>query len=183
MSNKITDRRTTRTPNDIFIWEDYAEVILFDKHGNEIGVVKIDIEDIPKVRKYKWNMGTGGYARNIIHNITMHRLIVGDGQENYVVDHINRDRLDNRKSNLRFVDLSVNGFNKGKQSNNTSGHVGVSWDKRRCKWEAHIKLNGRKKFLGYFEELQEAIDTREKAELEFFGETRNAEYDKNTVFK
>lgn len=77
--------------------------------------------------------------------------------------------------------IKKNAINKGRQSNNTSGHVGVSWDKSRNKWESHIKLNNNKKHLGRFDNIDDAIEARLKAELKYFGFNVNREYDKYTV--
>lgn len=72
------------------------------------------------------------------------------------IDHINGDRLDNRISNLRVASRSENGQNRGIQANNTSGYVGVSWHKANAMWWAGIKLNGKRKSLGYFHDPAEA---------------------------
>lgn len=184
MSDKITNRRTRRTPNEIIVYDDYAEVILYNRHNEENGRAIIDIEDIEKVSKYKWGTAKSGYVRNVKYSLSLHQLIIGFMPEKpNVIDHINRNRYDNRRSNLRIVDFSINGFNKGKQSNNTSGYVGVYWDKNRNKWEASIKIDRKKRFLGYYNTIEEAIERRKMSEIELFGELRNEEHDVNTVFK
>lgn len=86
------------------------------------------------------------------------------------VDHINGDPLDNRTSNLRLATTSQNHINKHKvPSNNTSGHIGVTWFAPTEKWHARIQVSGRSKHLGCFSVLQDAIDARKKAEVEHFG--------------
>lgn len=176
--------RTKFDPNEIRIHDDYAEVVLYNKHNEEVARSKIDLEDINLVKQYKWNLTPQNYCRNGTYCISLHSLIIGDyDTKKFAIDHINRDRLDNRRSNLRVVDYSLNGFNKGKQSNNTSGHVGVSWEKKRNKWETHIKVNGKKKFLGYFDDIDDAIKVRKEAEVEYYGELRNSKYDVHTVYK
>jgi hypothetical protein len=82
------------------------------------------------------------------------------------VDHINRDRLDNRWENLRSVSHSENNRNKRINRNNTSGKMGVVWHKRKQRWEARISDNHIRKCLGYFDSLDDAIAAREKAERE-----------------
>ena len=82
------------------------------------------------------------------------------------VDHINRDRLDNRWENLRPVSHSENNRNKRINRNNTSGKMGVVWHKRKQRWEARISDNHIRKCLGYFDSLDDAIAAREKAERE-----------------
>lgn len=180
---KLYDR-TKFDPNEIVKYDDYAEVVLYDKQHNETKRSRIDIEDIELVSKYKWNYSNHGYCYNNKNGIFLHNLILNRyPSKETTVDHINRDRLDNRKSNLRVVSYNLNGFNKGKQSNNTSGYVGVSWDKRKRKWEASIKVDRKKRFLGYFDDINNAVVIRHQAELEYFGELRDSKYDKNTVFK
>jgi hypothetical protein len=72
------------------------------------------------------------------------------------IDHINRDRADNRFVNLRAVTGSENQHNSGKPKDNTSGYRGVSYDKRDKKWRASIRLNNVLKNLGYFPTPEEA---------------------------
>ena len=73
-----------------------------------------------------------------------------------VVDHINRNRLDNSLENLRIVTQSENVFNKSHQKNNKSGYRGVSWTSREQKWRAVISKNKKQKHIGYFENKDEA---------------------------
>lgn len=80
------------------------------------------------------------------------------------IDHINGDRSDNRIHNIRAVTRAQNQRNLSKMAHNTSGHVGVHWDARDCKWVAQIKLSGVPKFLGRFELIEDAIRVRKQAE-------------------
>ena len=66
-------------------------------------------------------------------------------------------------------DQSTNSMNAARPSHNTSGHIGVSFEKRRKRWEAHIGVpgTGRKKRLGYFDEIEEAVAARKAAERQF----------------
>jgi len=85
------------------------------------------------------------------------------------VDHINRDRADNRWVNLRAATARENGGNKGPRRDNASGHRGVSWYKRGGKWRVQGKRNGRKKHLGYFSSLEEAAAVAKAWREEYFG--------------
>jgi hypothetical protein len=80
------------------------------------------------------------------------------------VDHINRQKSDNRLTNLRVVDHSTNNKNKYPQSNNTSGCPGVYWSAIRNKWVAQIAINGRTTHLGIFAEYDAAVAARKAAE-------------------
>ncbi len=72
------------------------------------------------------------------------------------VDHINRDRLDNRICNLRIVSSSENCQNVDMYPNNTSGQRGVSWRKDQGKWAAYIRHMNKQYHLGYFDDVIEA---------------------------
>ena len=88
------------------------------------------------------------------------------------IDHINGTKDDNRFSNLREATNQENHRNRTRlPSNNTSGHVGVYWKRKRQKWCAQIKINGEVKVLGSsFDSKQDAIAARREAEKKYFGE-------------
>ena len=90
----------------------------------------------------------------------MHYGVWPNGQ----IDHINGDRSDNRIHNLRDVSQSENQRNSKRRSDNKSGVPGVSWHSRYLKWQATISSSGKRKCLGYFNDLNEAIQTRRAAE-------------------
>lgn len=85
------------------------------------------------------------------------------------VDHINRDKSDNRWHNLRPASRRDNMGNVGRQSNNTSGHRGVTWYKRYAKWRASGKRDGLPVHLGYFNSLEEAAAVAQKWREDNFG--------------
>lgn len=102
-----------------------------------------------------------------------HRLaflyMTGRWPEPYV-DHINRVRSDNRWCNLREATASENSANGSLRGNNTSGLMGVVWDKARSKWRAQIRINGRKTNLGRFHSAEEAAAAHDRAARAMFGE-------------
>jgi hypothetical protein len=106
------------------------------------------------VKNLNWNYD-GRYARNTVgrRKTYLHKLICPDG----MVDHINRNKLDNRCSNLRIATYSENIMNTGIRSDNTSGVKGVVWVKRTNKWMVRF----REKFIGYYETLEEATKARQ----------------------
>jgi hypothetical protein len=83
------------------------------------------------------------------------------------IDHINRDRCDNRIENLRVVSHQENHRNTGLRKNNTSGAMGVSWFAASRKWSAYLMADGVKKHLGYFHERDDAVAARKAAEAEY----------------
>lgn len=94
----------------------------------------------------------------------MHRLIIKPSPKK-CCDHINRDKLDHRRKNLRCVSQSINIYNTGLRKNNKSGYKGISWIKERQKWEADL---GRK-HLGRFTNLLDAVEARRLAEEKYLG--------------
>lgn len=136
-----------------------------------------DLDDYDKIKEYCWYKDNKGYiiACDIYSEskaaIRQHRLI-NEPSDWQVVDHINGCKNDNRKKNLRNVGQCDNTKNRGISINNTSGHTGVSYNKRNKKWTARIGYNDKKIFLGYYKTFIEAVDAREKAEKEYFKENR-----------
>ena len=130
-----------------------------------------DLEDYDKIKDYCWSTcePVKGYIRieTTINNkgINMAQLLIGKND----VDHIDRNPMNNRRSNLREATRSQQQMNRNKQSNNTSGYIGVYFDKRSNKWFSAIKINKKQKYLGAFIDKQDAIKERLKAELKYFG--------------
>lgn len=83
------------------------------------------------------------------------------------IDHINRDRSDNRIENLRAVSNAENMKNLSMHKNNTSGVMGVYWSITTKKWYVQINVDGKKKHLGYFVDKQDAIQARKNAEIKY----------------
>ena len=98
-----------------------------------------------------------------------HRVIfmMEYGLEPEAIDHIDHDTSNNVLSNLRAADASINSKNKTMSTANTSGFNGVTWDKRRKKWMASIRLDGKSKYLGRFDEKEDAIAMRKAADLKY----------------
>lgn len=100
----------------------------------------------------------------------MHRVILGlENSKGIIVDHINRNRLDNRRDNLRMCNDGENARNQSIRKNNKSGIIGVSWWSRDNNWMAQIKYNYKRIFLGYFDDINDAIRARLEGELKYFG--------------
>lgn len=127
----------------------------------------VDKEDYDFLKQWKWHEHGSGYAiRRVGHPgkiIWMHREI-NKTPEDLQTDHINRNRLDNRKSNLRSVTRSVNILNSKKRVDNTSGHKGVYWEKTKNRWLASICIDNKQIRLGRFKNKEDAIIIRLCAE-------------------
>lgn len=83
------------------------------------------------------------------------------------IDHVNGIRTDNRLENLRLADWSENQQNRGRQVNNRSGYMGVSWDAHAGKWRAGIRFDGRARNLGNFDSPEMASAAYLKAKAQF----------------
>ena len=164
-------------PNEIIRYEDHAEMIIYNRDKTERCRVLLDLEDIPKVDNTVWSYATGGYIRTIYKDskisACIHRVILDINDPNVLVDHINMNRLDNRKSNLRIANKAENSMNRITPINNTYGFRGVSFDKRRNKFRAYIKVNGKQISLGYYLDFKEAKKARLEGEKKYFKEFAN----------
>jgi hypothetical protein len=107
----------------------------------------------------------------------LHRIIL-DCPDNMMIDHIDHNKLNNMKSNLRICTNQQNNMNASKRKDNTSGVIGVCWYKANEKWMARIKLNSKDIHLGYFDSLEDAAQARKEAEIKYFGEYRNKDNEK-----
>lgn len=166
-------KRTRYTPNKIKEKDKYAEVILYNKDNKEKARTKIDKEDIEKVKKYKWYYDKNGYvvSDSFDENKTkyLHRYLMKPSKEK-IIDHINGNKLDNRKSNLRMVFHSENSINRKSASNFFNEDIGVAFDKRRSRWFAYIEKDCKRHYLGSYSLKENAIKARREAEIKYFGE-------------
>lgn len=136
-------------------------------------VALIDDEDFEYLNQWKWSCSSKDYAfRNIYlprrGSIGLHREIMDDpkGKD---VDHINGNKLDNRRSNLRICTRAENSKNRITVKSK-SGHLGVYWSNQNKKWNAQIGLSGKSTSLGFFDDIQDAIKARQQAAKQYFGE-------------
>jgi hypothetical protein len=151
--------------------------ILIKQSGKEY-TVAIDPEDLELVSAYTWKVNIHGYVRASVYTgvidgvetrreVQIHRLIL-DAPEGMEVDHVNRDKLDNRRSNLRLCTRSQNKANTGIISTNTSGYKGVSFHKN--KWQASIRIDNKLLYLGRYDTKEEAAEAYNKKAFEQWGE-------------
>ena len=160
------------------ISNNYAEIYLIDKNNEVCGKALIDLEDIDKVKDIKWHKSD--LQRNTYYCISndkkwrrLHRLILGVEDSNVFIDHINHNGLDNRKENLRICTNQQNMCNCVIPKNNTSGCKGVQWSKDKNKWTVQVSVNNKTKYIGRFNNYDDAVKARKEAVKKYYGEFCN----------
>lgn len=125
-------------------------------------IVIIDEEDGPRVTKRRWQLSAAGYAitqfqvNGKSRTVSMHRFVM-NAQHGMAVDHINGNRLDNRKLNLRVITNAENCQNlHGARSDSSTGIRGVFWSKKERRYRVRIWVRGKPISCGYFATLAEA---------------------------
>lgn len=148
--------------------DDVTRIPLHNRAGAVIAETIVDTDLVLLVNAIgTWSLGKDGYAvrsqqvghykKKIYRGLRLHRLIAGlDHGDPRVVDHINREPLDNRRSNLRIVEAQVNHRNISSFRGSSSPHRGVSWHKGNKRWEARVFVNGQRVCLGMFTDEMEA---------------------------
>lgn len=174
--------RTEKDLNDFIVVDDTAIFNVYDIKAYKIGEFVIDAEDVRKIRYHKWRMDSNG--RIITGNSTsknpkreLSRFLLDITDENIVVDHKDGNPKNNRKSNLRVCTFQENKKNISYMPNNTSGWIGVLWDKQRKKWAPEIRNEYNRWHLGRYTTLEEAVYARFCAEEMLYGEFRNTNKD------
>lgn len=132
----------------------------------------VDDEDFEELNQHKWSVDSQGYvqrrgkAGDPCGTVRMHRQLMGHPRGD--VDHVNLDRLDHRRCNLRLATRSQNMANGRRRANNTSGYIGVKRYGR--KWIAQIIKDYRGYHVGIYATPEEAAIARDKMAVKLFGE-------------
>lgn len=136
----------------------------------------IDNEDFEYLSKFNWHLYNNGYARRRAprdggnrKSFYMHKVIM-KVKNTVLIDHKNRNGLDNRKKNLRVCTFSENSINTKIRIDNHSGLRGVSWREKQKTWMVRIWINGKCKYLGCFKLKNEAAKMYNKVAKREYGE-------------
>jgi HNH endonuclease/AP2 domain len=138
--------------------------------------IQVFVEDLDLLFVCKWSISRGyahGNQRKLggqskLHRIIMERMVGRKLSRQETVDHINGDRKDNRRDNLRIATQSQNCANKKKLKSNTSGYKGVHL--YRGKWKSSIRANGKQIYLGSFSTPEQAHEAYKAAAIKYYGE-------------
>lgn len=151
--------------------------ILNVRHGR----TQISKPDLHWALGRRWHIGDTGYVKTYsgtpgstplrMHRLVMERVVGRTLQPNEFVDHINHDKLDNRRSNLRVVTKSQNGMNL-RPRGGKSRYLGVGFkgaDRRKC-WFSYINIEGKRWYIGNFATEEEAAWMRDQYALALHGD-------------
>jgi hypothetical protein len=155
--------------------KDTARIPLLARSGSVRAYALIDTMDLSVIQGAPWRLRSDGYAYrwDFINghrkSVLMHRLILGlpfdtDGRQG---DHVNRDRLDNRRLNLRVVTHSQNMQNRPSHKGSRSKYRGVWWNHKAQKWQARIRVNGKRIGAGLFTDEASAGEAARLARLKY----------------
>lgn len=149
-----------RKHNEYEIVDGYAKVLMSN------GCYMLcDIEDWESSKDHYWSVNAVGYAVSNGREY-FHKKVTNTTSE--IVDHINMNKLDNRKCNLRIADKKINSINRGLQSNNKTGYKGVYHDKRYGTWNARVTVDRKTIHLCTFTTKEEAIAARLAGEEKYY---------------
>lgn len=172
--------------NDFKVLGELTEIYL---HHNDARLMTIiETRDLELVQRfpntwYAFNdhksrgfyaVGNTSYVNGKRKIIRMHRWILGVDYKCHI-DHINHNKLDNRRSNLRVVSAKENGQNREcAHRNSKSGIRGVSWHKKTRKWRVQVGIDYKKVHIGYFETLKEAEKAAVQARAKYMAYSKEA---------
>lgn len=149
--------------------------IQLSKQGKNKGKYQalVDDQDYDRLNKFRWSITNNGYAIRRLKDkyFLMHREII-DIPKGMDTDHINRNKLDNRRKNLRIATRSQNNANQRLNSYNSSGYKGVSWNKTLKLWMAYIKVDG-KRHVQWEKNREKAAEKYNQMAKKYFQEFAN----------
>lgn len=149
-----------------------SEVKEIQLSNNKVAIV--DDGDYENLSRYTWSAERKRqiwYASCQMSSgkVYMHRFIM-DANQSELVDHKDRDGLNNQRNNLRKCTDAQNSQNRKKSTANKSGYKGVYWHKKARKYAAKIENNGIRRYLGLFEDAVSAAKAYDRAAVEYHGE-------------
>lgn len=135
----------------------------------------LDDADYDRSTDFHWHKTLNGYAagsvveQGVRKRVYLHRWLM-NAQPGQLVDHIDGNKLNNRRSNLRLVTRSQNQANRRRNRTSRSRYKGVTWHKRRRLWMARIQVRGRRITIGYYADPLHAAYEYDAFARNYFGE-------------
>lgn len=167
-------QKTKREPNEIEIDNEVAKIIFRDSANKAIGESLIDTEDVERCKGHRWyiteKQGNTRYVRSVINgkSVSLHRFIINATDED-IVDHVDRDGLNNRKQNLRTVSISENCVNSKTRSKTKEKNI----YKKGKRYQVQIIRNFKNVYCKTFDTIDEAVQERDA-----FLESYNLKYNR-----
>ncbi|MDA3856225.1 MAG: HNH endonuclease [Candidatus Woesearchaeota archaeon] len=165
----LIPKHNRRHPNEIRIYEGYCSILTKSNNGSITGEFFIDEESLLQVIKQHWRINTKtGYC--VTHGATgyLHTFLL-KAENGEIIDHIDRNKVNNRLSNLRSVPQRFNNINYTIQKNNTTGFIGLTYLKASNKYVVKINIDGVNKNIGSYSPIEEALKVRLNAEVKYYG--------------
>lgn len=154
----------------ITICDNYAKVPLGSNTSDGYAIIDVDMVD--EIEKYSWKYTRryvcASYGRKKPINMRLHHLVIGKPEKGLVVDHINGNPLDNRRSNLRFATIQQNSWNRRKKP--TRKYRNITKRKISGNWYVRIVKGGVIHYIGEIKSEKEAVDIYNKLALRLYGE-------------
>lgn len=159
--------RTWLDPNECIIEGDTTRIFLYNRKQEKVAETIIDTEDLERCKPIKWHLRDG----YVIGPIPLAWFLKGKKKyEKCIVDHIDANPLNNKKSNLQLITIQQNQYKKSMQRNNTSGYRGVYYLKGNKKWKASVNYNYKQYYVGEYNTPEEAALAYNKKANELYGE-------------
>ena len=165
---------------------DYAQIELLGPHALTKGAIAlVSKNNLELILQFVWYLDKDGYPithgtddKSIVYGkgMKMHKLIMGKTQKGMVVDHINRNRLDNRMINLRVCTAVENSYNTKKKESSTQKYKGVRQQSNDL-WSAIITKNGKKYKINDIPTEKEAAMIYDMMAEDLFGEFAGKNFD------
>jgi len=162
---------------------------IWNKEKEQYEMVLIDDQDWPKMQHIVWHLDKSGAVRTAIYispgkrkNVFLHRFILGLEKDDKVdVDHIDGNRLNNQRSNLRICEHHQNRANSKKPISNKSGYKGVTkvivrGNIEKIVYMASVTFKNERVYQEYFDNVKHAARAYDIAALQYYGEFANLNF-------
>jgi hypothetical protein len=149
--------------------DDYGIIVVSLPNGADFAICYFDEA---RISPFQWHVGGNGYVVAWMSGkkIFLHKFLM-EVDDSVLVDHINRDKTDNRRNNLRVANKSLNGANAGVRCDNVvTGHKNVKYDRRHNNYAVRVTKDGITHYGGAYKDILDAVQAANDKRRELFGE-------------